>query len=58
MESRTMSQASRAGWLVGAICGVLTWGHPFTALLILVLMPHRRRQYHRRLPTHANDNDN
>jgi hypothetical protein len=48
--------ARSAGWWLGAICGVLAWGHPFTALLILVLMPRRRRLHHRRLPTHANDN--
>jgi hypothetical protein len=31
--------ARSAGWWLGVIRGVLAWGHPFTALLIIALRP-------------------
>lgn len=53
-----MSARSAGRWL-GMICGILAWGHPFTALLVLVLMTQQRRlptHDHDDLPTHDNDN--
>ena len=43
----------RESWWLGFTIGLLSMGHPFTALLILTLRSHFKQ---RRLPTHDNDN--